>query len=361
MEKHERREIIDHVEILNSTYISKVKSLEKTLFTFYEQFQNTIAKIYELEVEAIQYIHQLDNHLDQLRICQKVDVKDLPTSLDHRLKNRLLTKLYWKILHYIGKLKCNLEWCKKETEKVSSLSFDCICVANEVPPTFMSLIATNGSEIQSAEPGNVFNDKSIVSNDSNQSDIREPTAKRLSLIELLEWTPKLHLMLCQYVCQMEKGLDCLPPGPLGDQHGVSNRCNAADEGPLRIQELFPFPEEAEDHVGEDFLDSKTCDDDRLGHIDEVGSLAYLILKQSLSDTTDNANENIDCETKQGKQLIDAYKFSRPHKIEIQQIMFETSFFRNKFKGTKKLSKKEESLKHSQLTTPSKSSVNISFV
>ena len=72
---------------------STIKSLERVLFQFFEQFHSIMPQMCRNETEAFEYIHQLDNHFDQIRICQNVEIEDLPQKLDRRIKEKLLTKL----------------------------------------------------------------------------------------------------------------------------------------------------------------------------------------------------------------------------------------------------------------------------
>ncbi len=99
-------------ELLHSTYKSQSKLLETVLFRFLLEFQEAFSRICAHEARAFEYIHQIDNHLDQMRICQKVTICELPNNLDSRVKDRLLTKIYSKIfiiIYFIIEFVCYLK------------------------------------------------------------------------------------------------------------------------------------------------------------------------------------------------------------------------------------------------------------
>ena len=370
-------------DILKLASRSKVKLLEKTLFRFFEQFQDSILKIYKNETDAFQHIHQLDNHLDQIRICQKVIIKELPPNLDIRLKDRLLTKLYWKILHYIRKLRCIVEWYKKEIEVISSLSFECIRVANEIPPTFIPLYVPEEKETQITDSKNQANEVGLVDNNVDFCDILRPTVNRLSLVQLLEWTSQLNIMLSEYVDKMEDGLDglaqpstCAKPEMYGIQRSLDKHIETDKrsqdlaieslEGGQYIEwigELFAFPEKELEDIGEECSEFSASYNKGTTNKqeNEIGRLAFMVLKQNVSDATlehahDKSAEDIQYETKQGKQLKDAFTFPFRYKIDIQQILFETSFFLNTFKCSKGSRNKQQVSNISGMISPTKSLV-----
>ena len=345
-------------DVLHSSCIFQFKLLEKTIFRFLKQFQDSFLKICDHEAQAFEYIHQLDNHLDQMNICQKVKIDDLPNNLDDRLKDRLLSKIYWKILHYIERLDCIIEWCKQEEKTISELSFESIRVANELPPIFISILDVQEEISPLSVPGNETN---TGCSNSNVCDILKPTAERVSLVQLLEWVSKSNLMLNHYIQQIQDGLKCIAPSP-GDQvNDVHNRNVASskystnnEESVAFIKELFPFPKEKDTMEEND--DSPVLQN----QLDKsVGNLAFLVSKQSAYKLTYNSapdilNDSNQCETKQGKELKNAFRFPLLHKVEIQKIMFETSFFLNTFKDRKNLRSKVQTSAGLRLISPEKS-------
>ena len=164
----------------------KCNLLERTLFRFFEQFQGTIERIFDYEAEAFEYIHQIDNHLNQMRLCQKVLTTDLPANLNEKVKDGLLTKIYLKVLFYIDKLKHIKECCEKEVKLISAMSFECICVANHIPPiNIQSQCLEQNDPFQSQSDAKIREDSSmqqVLCSDLMQ----KATSKRISLAQLLE-------------------------------------------------------------------------------------------------------------------------------------------------------------------------------
>ena len=338
----------------HSIYLAKTKLLEKLLYQFFHQLQDTVKKLYSCEEKALEYIYQLDNHLNQVRICQKVAIESLPSSLDCRVKSRLLTKLYWKITSFITKIRSIVECFKVEAKKISALSFNCICAAKDVPPTFIKLLARQPSQetLHSAH-----NETEALSSreQRKQYSVLEPTNKRPSLIKLLECTSKLQLMFNGYVSQMENGLNDIVPCPTSNtykNHAKETKRSSAinEEDPSLIEEIFSFPDDTE--INEDDVASvnSTFSKEKEGRSNDIGTLSNMILIQDLPNGEPHGSNQ--CETDPGKKIQEAFTFAPSHKIELQKILFESSFFLKSFKSNKKGEKGEQQLDSSYSTNKS---------
>ena len=335
----------------HSIYLTKTKLLEKKLFQFFHQLQDTANKLYSYEEKALEYINQLDNHLNQVRICQKVAIESLPASLDCRVKARLLSKLYWKITNFITNLRRIVECFKVEAKKISTLSFNCICAAKEVPPTFIKLLASHSS-LETLHSANIKTEALSSLEPRNQYSVLEPTNKRPSLINLLEFTSKLQLMFSGYVSQMENGLESIVPCPTSNtskNHAKEIKRSSADneENPSSIEEIFPFPDDTE--INEDDIAHaiSTFNKAKEVSLHDIGTLSNMILIQNLPNGELNGSNQ--CETEPGKKIQEAFTFSPSHNIELQKILFESSFFLKSFKSIKKSDKVEQRLESSYST------------
>ena len=338
----------------HSIYLTKTKLLEKSLFQFFNQLQDSVKKLYSYEEKALEYINQLDNHLNQVRICQKVAIESLPIPLDCRVKSRLLAKLYWKITSFITKIRSIVECFKVEAKKISALSFNCICAAKDVPPTFIKLLAGQPSQetLHSAH-----NETEALSSREprKQYSVLEPTNKRPSLIKLLECTSKLQLMFSGYVSQMENGLNGIVPCPASNTYKIhakeTKRSSAVNvEDPSLIEEIFSFPDDTE--INEDDVASvnSTFNKAKEARSHDIGTLSNMILIQDLPNGEPHGSNQ--CETDPGKKIQEAFTFAPSHKIELQKILFESSFFLKSFKSNKKCEKGEQQLDSSYSTNKS---------
>ena len=328
---------------LHSIYLTKTKLLEKKLFQFFHQLQDTVNKLYSYEDKALEYINQLDNHLNQVRICQKVAIESLPASLDCRVKARLLSKLYWKITNFITNLRSIVECFKIDAKKISTLSFNCICAAKEVPPTFIKLLASHSSQ-ETLHSGNIETEALSSLEPRNQCSVLEPTNKRPSLIKLLEFTSKLQLMFSGYVIQMENGLESIVPLQTSNTSKnlakeIERSSTVNEKNPSSIEEIFPFPDDTE--INEDDIDHaiSTTNKAKEGPLHDIGTLSNMILIQNLPNGEPHGSNQ--CETDPGKKIQEAFTFSPSHKIELQKILFESSFFLKSFKSIKKSDKVEQ--------------------
>lgn len=329
-------------EALYSIYKSKCNLLEKTLFRFFEQFQGTIERLFDNETKAFEYIHQIDNHLNQMRLCQKVITTDLPANLNEKVKDGLLTKIYLKILFYIDKLKHIKEHCEKEVKIISEMSFECICVANQIPPIHIQCLCLeqNDSFLSSSNIQDTEDTKRNTFKVLYTDEILTPTSKRISLAQLLECASKITLILTNYICQLDGALNSKAFVTI-DTQSTLRKVKTNDsiiECPKWIDQLFP----SHDEENENYEESRPPEHHKSIHDNTVGNLAFLISKQSIgnaiSDSSDNLLENEEYETKQGKHLKIAFTFLLKHKVDIQQIMFETSFFIENFKTSRKAMK-----------------------
>ena len=331
---------------LCSIYQSKCNQLENVLLRFFEQFQITSEKLFDKEANAFECIHHLDNHINQMRVCQSVKTTELPTNLDGQVKDGLLTKIYFKILWYIDKLKQIEVCCQKEAKYISTISFECIRVTNQIPLIRIESQSPEQNESLHLDP-NETNDNPTKSNITNLiclDEIQKPTTKRISLIQLLEYTSRINIMLTQYASQIHNGLKSISflANDMKSSHAKSESCDDSVECPRWINQLYPLrdvsvesPEKAEQYKTLKNNQEKT-----------VGNLAFHILKQSIvgseSDLSDNSSKNETYETKEGKELKEAFTFPLKHKVEIQKIIFETTFFTQSFKNSKNASKRAKS-------------------
>ena len=322
---------------LYSIYKLKCNLLERTLFRFFEQFQGTIERIFDYEAKAFEYIHQIDNHLNQMRVCQKVITTELPTNLNERIKDALLTKIYLKVLFYIDKLKHIKECCEKEAKLISTKSFECICVANQIPPIHIqSQCLEQNDSFQSQSDAKIREDISSMQQVLCSDLMQKATSKRISLAQLLECTSKINLILTNYSCQIGGGLNSISNVTCDNQSKLRKKKSndSVIECPKYIDELFPFQDEASENKEE----IKPPEVQISKHCNTVGNLAFLISKQSIdnaiSDSSESLIENEEYETKTGKDLKIAFTFLLKHKVDIQQIMFEIIFFIQNYKTSK---------------------------
>lgn len=331
---------------LCSIYHSKCNQLENLLLRFFEQFQVTSEKIFDQEANAFECIHHLDNHLNQMKVCQSVKTTELPANLGAQVKDSLLTKIYFKILWYIDKLKQIEICCQKEAKYISTISFECIRVTKQIPMIHI--------ESQSPEQDESLN---LASNETNCNptktnitnlicldEIQKPTTKRISLIQLLEYTSRINIMLTQYACQIHNGLQLISflANDMQSSHARSKSCDDMVECPRWINQLYPL-RDVSDESTEDAEQHKPINNNQEKN---VGNLAFHILKQSIadskSDLSDNSSKNEAYETKEGKGLKEAFTFPLKRKVEMQQIIFETTFFTQSFKNSKCAGKRAKS-------------------
>ena len=339
---------------LHSISLTKTKLLEKSLYQFFHQLQDTVKKLYSYEEKALEYINQLDNHLNQVRICQKVAIDSLPISLDCRVKSRLLAKLYWKITSFITKVRSIVECFKVEAKKISALSFNCICAAKDVPPKFIKLLARQPSQ-ETLHSSHSEIEAYSSREPRKQYSVLEPTNKRPSLITLLECTSKLQLMFSGYVNQMENGLNCILPCPTSNtytNHDQETKRSLAanEEDRSLIEEIFSFPDDTEINEDDVAHANSTFNKAKEGRLNDIGTLANMILIQDLPNGEPHGSSQ--CETNPGKKIKEAFTFEPSHKIELQKILFESSFFLKSFKSTKKGEKGEQQLDSSYFTNKS---------
>ena len=74
----------------------------------------------------------------------------------------------------------------------------------------------------------------------------------------------------------------------------------------------------------------------------------MILIQNLPNVEPHGSNQ--CETDPGKKIQEAFTFSPSHKIELQKILFESSFFLKSFKSIKRSDKVEQQLDSSYSAT-----------
>lgn len=325
-------------EALSSIYNSKCSQLEVTLFRFYEQFHIIMERLFDHEAEAFEYIHQFDNHLNQIKVCQKVDTTELPSNLNELVKDNLLTEIYLKLLWFIEKLRKIEESCKNDAKTISTMSFECICKINQIPGLLLESKSSQLDESQNYEIDKIHSStgNSINSNLIYFDEIQQPTSKRISLAQLLEYTSKIDIILREYVSQMQDGLNALSNFISDRQSSKRGQKSTKSfvECPNVISELYPFEDDGDDDSNEESNSSKQKIDKQQK---TVGKLAFMISKQSIvnprTNSSDISNET-EYETKQGKELKTAFSFSLKHKVEIQQIIFETTYFTQLFKNNK---------------------------
>ena len=352
MEYQNVRPRIYSIDEFDSIYLTKTKLLEKLLYQFFHQLQDTVKKIYSYEEKALEYINQLDNHLNQVRICQKVAIDSLPISLDCRVKSRLLAKLYWKITSFITKVRSIVECFKVEAKKISALSFNCICAAKDVPPKFIKLLARQPSQ-ETLHSAHSEIEAYSSREPRKQYSVLEPTNKRPSLITLLECTSKLQLMFSGYVNQMENGLNGIVPCPTSNtykNHDQETKRSLAanEEDPSLIEEIFSFPDDTEINEDDVAHANSTFNKAKEGRSNDIGTLSNMILIQDLPNGEPHGSNQ--CETDPGKKIQEAFTFAPSHKIELQKILFESSFFLKSFKSNKKGDNAEQQLDSSYSTT-----------
>ena len=295
-------------------------------------------RLFDHEAEAFEYIHQFDNHLNQIKVCQKVDTTELPSNLNELIKDNLLTKIYLKLLWYIDKLRKIEESCKQDAKTISTLSFECVCKINQIPGILLESKSSQLDESQNYEIDKIHSStgNSINSNLIYFDEIQQPTSKRISLAQLLEYTSKIDIILREYVSQMQDGLNALS-NFINDRQSSKRRQKSTKsfvECPNVISEFYPFEDDVDDESNEESNSYKHKIDKQ---DKSVGKLAFMISKQSIvnprTNSSDNSNEN-EYETKQGKELKNAFTFSLKQKVEIQQIIFETAYFTEYFKNNK---------------------------
>jgi len=322
---------------LCSIYQSKCNQLENVLHRFFEQFQITSEKLFDKEANAFECIHHLDNHLNQMRVCQSVKTTELPANLDAQVKDGLLAKIYFKILWYIDKLKQIEVCCQKEAKCISTISFECIRITNQIPLIHIESQSPELNESLHRVNNNITN---LICLD----EIQKPTTKRISLIQLLEYTSRINIILTQYARQIHNGLQSISflANDMKSSHARSKSCDNSVECPRWINQLYPLRDVSNDS-NENAEQYKPLNDNQEK---TVGNLSFQILKQSIvdskSDSSDNSNQNEAYVTKEGKELKEAFTFPLKHKVEIQQIIFETTFFTQSFKSSKSTCKRTKS-------------------
>ena len=324
-------------EDLSSIFNSKCSQLEATLYRFFEKFQIIMERLFDHEAEAFEHIHQFDNHLNQIKVCQKVDTAELPSNLNEFVKDNLLTKIYLKLLWYIDKLRKVEESCKQDAKTISTMSFECICKINQIPGILLESKSSQSDISQNYELDKIHSstEKSINSYLICFDEIQKPTSKRISLAQLLEYTSKIDIILSEYVSQMQDGLKALS-NFTSDRQSSQRKHKSNDsfvECPNVISEFYPLEINDDDDSNEESNSSTH----KIDKEKTVGKLAFMISKQSIvnprTNSSDNSNEN-EYETKQGKELKTAFTFTLKHKVEIQQILFETAYFTQHFKDNK---------------------------